>query len=127
MQGDDQLVGDLPIAEAARQQTRHLLLARGQWCCFARSNAERSFVRTARRERHGVVEFEHSSLSPQCDLRVQPLVEAELRRSKNGRHWFLAMFAGGVYRGRYDGTGWHAATDRKRIRHLRSYLLRQVA
>src|SRR6266849_10584223 len=43
---------------------------------------------------------------------------AELRRSKNGRHWFLAVFEAGVYRGRYDSIGWHAATDRKRIRHL---------
>ena len=52
---------------------------------------------------------------------------AELRRSKNGRHWFLAMFEAGVYRGRYDSAGWHAATDRKRIRHLRSYQLPLVA
>jgi len=48
---------------------------------------------------------------------------AELRRSKNGRYCFLAMFEAGVYRGRYDSKGWHAATDRKRIRHLRSYQL----
>ncbi len=52
---------------------------------------------------------------------------AELRRSKNGRHWFLALFEDGVYRGRYDASGWHAATDRKRVRHLRSYQLRLVA
>jgi hypothetical protein len=52
---------------------------------------------------------------------------AELRRSRHGRHWFLALFEGGVYRGRYDVTGWHAATDRKRIRQLRSYQLRLVA
>ena len=52
---------------------------------------------------------------------------AELRRSKNGRHWFLAVFEAGVYRGRYDSTGWHAATDRKRIHHLRSYQLPRVA
>ena len=52
---------------------------------------------------------------------------AELRRSKNGRYSFLAVFEGSVYRGRYDGTGWHAATDRRRIRHLRSYQLRLVA
>jgi hypothetical protein len=52
---------------------------------------------------------------------------AELGRSKNGRHWFLAMFDGGVYRGRYDGTGWHAATDRKRIRHMRAHQLPLVA
>jgi hypothetical protein len=52
---------------------------------------------------------------------------AELRRSKNGRHWFLTLFEAGVYRGRYDSTGWHMATDRKRIRHLRSYQLPLVA
>ena len=52
---------------------------------------------------------------------------AELRRSKNGRHWFLAVFKAGVYRRRYDSTGWHAATDRKRIRQLRSYQLPLVA
>ena len=48
---------------------------------------------------------------------------AELRRSRNGNHWFLAVFEGGVYRGRYDASGWHAATDRKRVRQLRSYQL----
>ena len=48
---------------------------------------------------------------------------AELRRSRNGRHWFVALFEEGVYRGRYDSTGWHAATDRKRIRNVRSYQL----
>jgi hypothetical protein len=52
---------------------------------------------------------------------------AELRRSRNGRHWFLVLFQDGVYRGRYDAAGWHAATDRKRIRQLRSYQLRLVA
>ncbi len=52
---------------------------------------------------------------------------AELRRSRNGRHWFLALFEGGVYRGRYDTSGWHAATHRRRIRQLRSYQLRLVA
>ena len=30
---------------------------------------------------------------------------------------------GGVYRGRYDASGWHMATDRKRVRQLRSYQL----
>jgi hypothetical protein len=52
---------------------------------------------------------------------------AELRPSKHGRDWFLALFEGGVYRGRYDEAGWHAATDRRRIRHLRSYQLPLVA
>ena len=47
----------------------------------------------------------------------------ELRRSRNGHHPFLAVFEGGVYRGRYDASGWHAATDRKRVRQLRSYQL----
>ena len=48
---------------------------------------------------------------------------AELRRSINGKHWFLALFEGGVYRGRYDANRWHAATHRKRVRQLRSYQL----
>jgi hypothetical protein len=48
---------------------------------------------------------------------------AELRRSRNGNHWLLAVFEGGVYRGRYDASGWHTATDRKGVRQLRSYQL----
>jgi hypothetical protein len=52
---------------------------------------------------------------------------AELRRSRNGNHWFMALFEDGVYRGRYDVSGWHAATDRKRVRQLRSYQLRLAA
>ena len=49
---------------------------------------------------------------------------AELRRrSKNGNHWFLAVFESGAYRGRDDASGWHAAADRKRVRQLRSYQL----
>lgn len=52
---------------------------------------------------------------------------AELRRSKNGRHVYLALFEGGAYRGRYDDHGWRAATDRKRIRHLRTHQLPLVA
>ena len=52
---------------------------------------------------------------------------AELRRSRNGRHVYLAWFEGGVYRGRYDASGWHAATERRRIRHLRSHQLPLVA
>jgi hypothetical protein len=52
---------------------------------------------------------------------------AELRRSRNGNHWFMALFEDGVYRGRYDTGGWHAATDRKRVRQLRSYQLRLAA
>jgi hypothetical protein len=48
---------------------------------------------------------------------------AEMRRSTKGNHCFLALFEGGVYRGRYDATGWHAATDRNRVRQLRSYQL----
>jgi len=52
---------------------------------------------------------------------------AELRRSRNGHHLYLAMFEGGVYRGRFDASGWHTATERRRIRHLRSYQLPLVA
>jgi len=52
---------------------------------------------------------------------------AELRRSRNGHHLYLALFEGGVYRGRYDASGWHAATERRRIRHLRSYQVPLVA
>ena len=52
---------------------------------------------------------------------------AELRRSKKGRHWFLALFEGAVYRGRYDVTGWHAATERSRVRHPRTHQLPLVA
>ena len=52
---------------------------------------------------------------------------AELRRSKKGRYWYLAVFEDSVYRGRYDGTGWHAATQRQRIRQLRSCQLPLVA
>ena len=48
---------------------------------------------------------------------------AELRRSRRRNHTYLALFEDGVYRGRYDATGWHAATDRKRVRQLRSYQL----
>jgi hypothetical protein len=35
----------------------------------------------------------------------------------------MALFEHGVYRGRYDAGGWHATTDRKRVRQLRSYQL----
>jgi hypothetical protein len=48
---------------------------------------------------------------------------AELRRSKKGQHWYLALFEHGKYRGRYDNTGWHVATDRKKVRQIRSYQL----
>jgi len=48
---------------------------------------------------------------------------AELRRSRHGRHWYLALFERAAYRGRYDRTGWHPATDRKRVRRVRSYQL----
>ena len=48
---------------------------------------------------------------------------AELRRSTTGNHTYLALFEGGVYRGRYDASRWHASTDRKRVRQLRSYQL----
>jgi len=45
---------------------------------------------------------------------------AELRRSEKGHHWYLALFEGGSYRGRYDVQGWSAATQRRRVRRLRS-------
>ena len=52
---------------------------------------------------------------------------AEVRRSRNGRHVFLALFEDSVYRGRYDSAGWHAATERRRIHHPRSRQLPLVA
>jgi hypothetical protein len=52
---------------------------------------------------------------------------AELRRSRNGRHVYLALFENGVYRGRYDEQGWRSATDRRRIRHVRPPQLPLVA
>ena len=45
---------------------------------------------------------------------------AELRRSHKGQHWYLAVFEGTRYRGRYDARGWTDATDRRRVRRLRS-------
>ena len=44
----------------------------------------------------------------------------ELRRSRNGRHVYLALFHDGTYLGRYDVTGWHAASTRSRVRQPRS-------
>jgi hypothetical protein len=52
---------------------------------------------------------------------------AELRRSRNQRHVYLAVFERGVYRGRYDASGWHAATPRRRVRQLRSFRLPPAA
>ena len=48
---------------------------------------------------------------------------AELRRSRHGHHTYMALFEGGVYRGRYDDAGWHDASNRSRVRQLRSYQL----
>jgi len=45
---------------------------------------------------------------------------AELRRSRNRRHIYLALFHEQRYLGRYDADGWRPATDRSRVRHLRS-------
>ena len=45
---------------------------------------------------------------------------AELRRSRNRRHVYLAVFHDGTYLGCYDATGWHAASTRSRVRQLRS-------
>jgi hypothetical protein len=45
---------------------------------------------------------------------------AELRRSRNRRHLHLTLFHDGAYQGRYDSSGWRAASGRSRVRHLRS-------
>jgi hypothetical protein len=45
---------------------------------------------------------------------------AELRRSRGGRHVYLALFHDATYVGRYDAAGWHAATLRSRVHQLRS-------
>jgi hypothetical protein len=45
---------------------------------------------------------------------------AELRRSRNRSHLYLALFHDGTYVGRYDAAGWRAASSRSRVRHLRS-------
>jgi len=45
---------------------------------------------------------------------------AELQRPKSGRHVYLVLFHEGTYLGRYDTTGWHAASARSRVRHQRS-------
>ena len=45
---------------------------------------------------------------------------AELRRSRNRRHIYLALFHEQRYLGRYDAAGWRPAMDRSRICHLRS-------
>ena len=45
---------------------------------------------------------------------------AELRRSRNRRHVYLALFHERQYQGRYDDAGWRPVTARSRIRHLRS-------
>jgi hypothetical protein len=48
---------------------------------------------------------------------------AELRRSRNGRHVYLAFFHGGTYLGRYDAAGWQVASTRSRVRQLRTLQL----
>jgi len=48
---------------------------------------------------------------------------AELRRSRNRRHVYLALFYELQYLGRYDDAGWRPITARSRIRHLRSQQL----
>jgi hypothetical protein len=56
-----------------------------------------------------------------CTWRTPDLAwTAELRRSKNGHHLYLVLFHEGTYVGRYDVSGWHAASTRSRVRHLRS-------
>ena len=44
---------------------------------------------------------------------------AELRRSRHGRHVYLALSHEGVSMGRYDIAGWHAASSRGRVRRHR--------
>jgi hypothetical protein len=45
---------------------------------------------------------------------------AELRRSRNRRYLYLVLFHEHRYLGRYDDAAWRSATDRSRIRHMRS-------
>jgi hypothetical protein len=45
---------------------------------------------------------------------------AELRRSRNREHVYLAVFHDGTYLGRYDATGGHAASIRCCVCQLRS-------
>jgi hypothetical protein len=44
---------------------------------------------------------------------------AQVQRSANQRHVFMAMWHDGTYAGFQDDTGWHPATARSRKRHLR--------
>jgi hypothetical protein len=44
---------------------------------------------------------------------------AELRRSRNGRHIYLALFHENTFLGRYDVAGWRAASARSRVGHPR--------
>ena len=44
---------------------------------------------------------------------------AELRRSRSGQHVYLALFDVGSYLGRFDASGWRAASNRSRVRQLR--------
>jgi hypothetical protein len=48
---------------------------------------------------------------------------AELRRSRHGRHVYLALFQDGVYRGSYDQRGWRPKSGLSRVDQLRSYQL----
>jgi hypothetical protein len=44
---------------------------------------------------------------------------AELRRSRNGRHIYLALFHENTFLGRYDVAGWRVASSRSRVGHPR--------
>ena len=44
---------------------------------------------------------------------------AELRRSRNGRHVYIALFHENSFLGRYDVAGWRAASPRSRVGHPR--------
>src|SRR6185312_6166944 len=40
---------------------------------------------------------------------------AQIQRSANGKHTFLALWRAGTYVGYQDDTGWHSATTRSRV------------
>ncbi len=44
---------------------------------------------------------------------------AEVRRSRNGRHIYLALFHDCAFLGSYDAAGWRAASARSRVGHPR--------
>jgi hypothetical protein len=44
---------------------------------------------------------------------------AQIQRSANGKHTFLALWRAGTYAGYQDDTGWHPATANGRVRQPR--------